>query len=457
MPLTLPVLEADSAYISDMLWLPKQLIPVDVIKKALQYYVVSKGKAFTEKLWLETAQHLVVPREFIAPAFYKDYAFPFIDLRPRSFPRTGIRFKGMLWEDQQAAAAALAATDGGILNLSPGKGKTVCALYKAALRQVPTLIIVHNTTLFDQWYEEEIPEFVELPPGECVGRIQGPVFDWKHPICVAMIHSLGKRIQDGRIPDELRRYFGLMVWDEVHHVSARTFKPTASLGLGEREGLSGTVEREDHLEFIFKYHLGDIYFQDLSMDMIPEVHFQLTPIKVALDDPDVIDKGGDLNISKLRTVLGKREDSNAFREQCIRADLDAGYKVFCISHSKEQAYALASKFPGAAILVQESARKKRLQLVRESRIAFSVAQLGTEGLNDKRIDSLHWLTAFKNKKDLRQALGRLQRKCPDKKPPKMVIYEDVYIKPITDMCQTLRRHLSELGLRFKTIPAPRGK
>jgi hypothetical protein len=41
----------------------------------------------------------------------------------------------------------------GIISLHTGGGKTVCALYIASQIKMPTLVIVHNTFLRDQWYE----------------------------------------------------------------------------------------------------------------------------------------------------------------------------------------------------------------------------------------------------------------------------------------------------------------
>jgi superfamily II DNA or RNA helicase len=41
----------------------------------------------------------------------------------------------------------------GILSLHTGGGKTVCALYIASRLKLPTLVIVHNSFLRDQWIE----------------------------------------------------------------------------------------------------------------------------------------------------------------------------------------------------------------------------------------------------------------------------------------------------------------
>ena len=457
---SLPALDPDLAYVSDYLWLPRKHVPVESIKTSLQFYTPDgRGGMVLEKLWRETIDHMVVPREYLPLEHYAKHPFRIVDLRPEFFPEAGLRFVGKLWDEQLPAAAALAAAPGGILNLSPGRGKTILALHRAAQLNVPTLVVTHNTQIFDQWYEDEIPEYLQLPEGTNIGRIQGPEFDWKQPITVAMIHTLARRVKEGRIPPEFHRWFGLAIYDEVHHLSARFFNPTAPLVLGERLGLTATLEREDHQEFIITYHLGDILYQDLSMDMVPDVFFQLTPTRLDIDrDKRVLDIKGKLSIPKLRSTMGDVAVGNEYREHCIRQDLADGRKVFAISHSKRQCIELASRFPEAALLIDDNRSKgdkrNRMDVIRNSQVTFSIAQLGTEGMNDVKIDSLHWLTPFKNRKDLRQGIGRLQRYHPDKQHPKVVIYDDVYVAPLTAMCKKLKGFLRELGLQFRTLPAP---
>lgn len=56
----------------------------------------------------------------------------------------------------------------GIISLHTGGGKTVCALYIASQLKVPTLVIVHNSFLRDQW-EERVKGFL---PQARIGRIR---------------------------------------------------------------------------------------------------------------------------------------------------------------------------------------------------------------------------------------------------------------------------------------------
>jgi len=57
---------------------------------------------------------------------------------------------------QEEMWAALDASDGGTLNLACGKGKTVAALRKIAMRGYPAIVLVHNQGLAEQWRQRAL-------------------------------------------------------------------------------------------------------------------------------------------------------------------------------------------------------------------------------------------------------------------------------------------------------------
>src|SRR2546428_9648686 len=106
--------EADKAYVSNRLWLPKSGIRVGPIKRALEFTVIQQGKQELHRMWEETKTHIVCPREFLLPAEYPKYRFPFIDIRPR-FER--VEFEDLVVprsEEQLKAWNAFAMNDNGI-------------------------------------------------------------------------------------------------------------------------------------------------------------------------------------------------------------------------------------------------------------------------------------------------------------------------------------------------------
>jgi superfamily II DNA or RNA helicase len=96
---------------------------------------------------------------------------------------------------------------GGLLDVDPGKGKTVMALNIVAQLGKCTLVIVHKSFLLNQWIER-IEQFL---PGARVGRIQGQIMDTENKdIVIGMLQSLSMK----EYPKNTFRQFGLAIYDE---------------------------------------------------------------------------------------------------------------------------------------------------------------------------------------------------------------------------------------------------
>jgi superfamily II DNA or RNA helicase len=96
---------------------------------------------------------------------------------------------------------------GGLLDVDPGKGKTVMALNIVAKLQKCALVIVHKSFLLNQWIER-IEQFL---PGARVGRIQGQILDIEDKdIVIGMLQSLSMK----EYPKNTFDKFGLAIYDE---------------------------------------------------------------------------------------------------------------------------------------------------------------------------------------------------------------------------------------------------
>ncbi|RJX42667.1 ATP-dependent helicase [Halonotius aquaticus] len=122
----------------------------------------------------------------------------------------------------------------GVLELPTGAGKTVIALAAMAACDEPTLVVVPTIDLLEQWQRELETEF-DTPIGRLGGgeqRIEA--------ITVATYDSAYLRA------DELGDKFGLVVFDEVHHLGAEGYQDIARLlAAPDRLGLTATFERPD--------------------------------------------------------------------------------------------------------------------------------------------------------------------------------------------------------------------
>ena len=89
--LLLPVRAPDKAYIDSLLWLPKWGIRQQAITDTLEFWDVEDRDPVRVRLWEDSPHHIGVPREFLKVSDYQSYPFPFVDLTPRSFPKSGDR------------------------------------------------------------------------------------------------------------------------------------------------------------------------------------------------------------------------------------------------------------------------------------------------------------------------------------------------------------------------------
>lgn len=152
----------------------------------------------------------------------------------------------------------------GILSLQTGGGKTVCALYIASQLKLPTMVLVNNTFLKDQWVER-IQKFL---PKARIGFVQGDVIEIENKdIVVAMLQSLALK----EYPINTFKPIGLVIVDECHHIASEAFsqsipKITSKYMLG----LSATPERKDGLMHVINWFLGPILYKSDTSDKIDE-------------------------------------------------------------------------------------------------------------------------------------------------------------------------------------------
>jgi superfamily II DNA or RNA helicase len=452
--------EPDRAYIGNMLWLPKAKVQESWIKSALEFDYSGRTPADTQKivLWKQTAHHIVCPREFLEPETYPLYDFPFIDIRP---PPTPAQFEDLVEPrnaDQLAAWTALDAHDDGVLNIKCGGGKTKLAVKKIANKQVKTLVIVPDAGILEQWKRSILGDKTpgrETSPGlrmnGPLGLIQGDVVDWDHDITLAVVTTLWRLIEKGLLPEEAYRLFSLIVFDEVHQIGAPKFSLTAPPWFGDRIGLTATVKRADALDNVYLSHIGQPFYSDLRQDLIPQVLFERTPIE--LDLQRALDKSGQVHAGKLRGLAGIDLPGNTYRYWKVREALERGRKILCLSHSKAQLKLFHAMFPHSGIITAETDRARRLDVIRDSRICFAIARLGSTGVDDDRLDQLFWLTPFNGATTLQQSMGRIQRALPGKPPPVFTVFEDARVKSLMGMCSGLKTLLRKWRIPFE-IRAP---
>lgn len=446
-------------YYDRQLWLPKKFVNLRSAKAGLEFPVMGEKGIEYLQLWEETADHLIVPREFVprdtysmlgfqikrtyGPAKYQEVQFESSIILDAKNPNKDV---------QRRASAAFKITDCGILNLACGLGKTVVALDNVARKRVPALIIVNNTTLINQW-AEQVSKFLKVPGG--VGVVQGPprTWDWRNRgVVIAMLHTLALRYEE--LPESFAEYFGGIYYDEAHHLSAEVFSRVCPMFYGERYGLTATTNREDGLELVYQYHIGPVFFKCLLQDLKPEINFQESPLKINTSLPEVrdaiTDKNGKPCLPKLRTYIGALEENNTFIASKIKEAADRGRKILVLSHSVLQLQLMHKMFPGSGLCIGEENVADRLTALRTKQITFGTLQLVKEALDEDTIDTEFFITPFGSadvldggKNTLQQGMGRALRVRKGKKAPIIVIIDHKYIPKFHAQCNKLKKLLRE--------------
>jgi hypothetical protein len=325
--------EPDLGYLDANLWVPRSACNVEGVKNALTFLFNDKlEKTRYVQLYQERENHLVVPRAFWN---VKDCDFQVVDCRPSNFPKVTIKSRITLDAKSPTKTTqrdAIEKAEGGVLQLRCGGGKSVIALEFAARMSVPTIIVVNNDNLMQQW-REEIDRHLEVPGG--IGKIQADVLDWKKPIVLSTYQTLSRRAED--FPEEVRAWFGLMIGDEGHHTAAPTFCRMADLFLGYRLLLTATPTRNDGAHVIYNFHVGPVLFNDLRQELTPKFQFLWTGLQLDMKSPfvkaSVEDCNGELHLSKLSGFFGQWRPRLERILQEVRKHEASGRKTLVLSNS----------------------------------------------------------------------------------------------------------------------------
>ena len=138
--------------------------------------------------------------------------------------------------------ARFADSGSGVLVGPPGSGKTVAALGVMADVEGETLVLVPSRELAGQWHDEILAHTTLSP--EQVGEYHGGTKEIR-PVTIATYRIAGMDRHRSLFDS---RGWGLVVYDEVHHIPAKIYRRSATLQTKHRLGLSATPVREDDRE-----------------------------------------------------------------------------------------------------------------------------------------------------------------------------------------------------------------
>ncbi len=191
----------------------------------------------------------------------------------------GVDSRYDLREYQQAAFDAWrAADDRGVVELPTGAGKTVIGIEAITTLDRETLVVVPTVDLLTQWRRELAA--LDVPVGQFGGGRQE-----REQLTVATYDSAYLRADEPAVGGR----FGLVVFDEVHHLGGEGYRDIARLmAAPARLGLTATFERPDNAHREVERLVGPVVFRRTASELAGEhlSAYETRRIEVTLTDAE---------------------------------------------------------------------------------------------------------------------------------------------------------------------------
>lgn len=167
---------------------------------------------------------------------------------------------------KQAMDAWIANDNRGVIVLPTGSGKTILGIKAISLLNTPTIVVAPTLDLVDQW-RSMLKEALKVDVGVLGGGERDVKAVTVSTYDSAYIHA-----------DRLGNRFGLIIFDEVHHLPAEGYKNIAEMFASPfRMGLTATFEREDGLHKELNRLVGGKIFEKKVNDL---AGYYLSPFRL---------------------------------------------------------------------------------------------------------------------------------------------------------------------------------
>jgi superfamily II DNA or RNA helicase len=360
----------------------------------------------------------------------------------------------------------------GVVVLPTGTGKTHLANLAIERAQRPTLVITPTIDLMNQWYDELMMSFSAE-----VGLLGGGYYDVK-PLTVTTYDSAYLNM------DRLGNKFGLIVYDECHHLPGPTYGRAASCAIAPfRLGLTATPERADNAHVQLDALVGPIVYrreisqlrgrfladyrvETLYVNLTEEERFRYEQARLVYRQ-FLQDSGIDMRrpnawaqflVTAHRSPEG-RQAYLAYREQRALAlaapaklsllgrllDRHNGDRVLIFTHDNATVYKIARQFLVPVITHQTKTKERREVLLRFNAGTYPIvatSRVLNEGVNVPEANVAVILSGSGSVREHVQRLGRILRKAGDKEA---TLYEVITRGTVEEFTSNRRRQHSAYG------------
>ena len=315
--------------------------------------------------------------------------------------------------------------DNAIINAWVSWGKTFTGLAIAGKLGQKTLVVTHTVSLRNQWAKE-----VEKVFGITAGIIGSGRFELDAPVVIGNTQSLYRNI------DKIRKEFGTIILDEMHHVSSPTFSKILDTNYCRYKiGLSGTIERKDGKHVVFRDYFGNTLFKPPKENyMTPEIH--IVPSEIRFMD------GARIPWANRVTALSNDEEYRHTVSMLAAAYAARGHKVLVVSDRVSFLKSCANLTGDKAVCVTgEVSLEDREKLIDkilygDANVLYGTQAIFSEGISVDTLSCLILGTPVNNEPLLTQLVGRVIRKKEGKIDPVII---DIHLRGNTARKQASNR------------------
>ena len=300
----------------------------------------------------------------------------------------------------------------GIISLHTGGGKTVCALFIASRLHVPTLVVVHNSFLRDQWIDR-VKTFL---PNARIGRVQADVCDVENKdVVIVMLQTLSMK----ELNVDVFKPIGLVIVDECHHIASEVFvQALPKITSRHMLGLSATPDRKDRLMFAIHWFLGPLLYKSDTGDSV-DTQVNVEVYEYQNDDPEfneiVTCKSGPsegmVSVPIMVNKLTACEDRTRWLCSILEDISEGGRQILVLSDRVQHCQDILAGLPEelretACILGTAVKAEVRAEYCKTKSILIATYSMCREGFD---VPTLNTLVMATPRPDIDQVVGRILR------------------------------------------------
>lgn len=361
---------------------------------------------------------------------YQDFDFvSTLSIEPRPYQQQAI-------EEWRRAGRA------GVVILPTGAGKSLVAQMAIELTKRSTLIVVPTIDLMNQWYDLLLSCFQAE-----VGLIGGGYFETGALTVTTYASAF-------RFMERLGNQFGLLIFDECHHLPSSIYRYAAEMSLAPfRLGLTATPERSDGADLMLEQLVGPIVYrreaQELAGEYLADYSVMRINVELTREEREAYERERTI----FRTFLNEKRISlssltgwQLFIVASARSE--AGRRaMMAYRESKRIALGTEAKLRVLKELLQRHKRERVLIFTAENEMVYRISQeflipaiTHQTGIKERR----QWLEAFNAGQVLALATSKVLNEG--------VNIPDAAVAVVLSGSGSSREHIQRLGRILRKQP-----